>query len=501
MDYIRPGYPEIEIFSIPYNRKQIELTLYPDKITMENIRPAISKFLAAILSALSLTAFCNGQAPSNREVSSENKSGPYLFPLKIDGPGNRFLTDRNNRPFFWLGDAAWSLIAQLSSEEVDFYLDDRSKKGFSVVLVSLIEHKFCTNAPSDFYGELPFTGKPFATPNERYFKNADRIIKSAADRNIIVLLAPIYLGYDCKDEGWCSEVKAASLSDLYIWGQFLGNRYKNDNNIIWLIGGDTDPTCVKDKVLEMIRGIRENDSVHLFSAHNQPESMAVTPWSTEKWVTVNNVYSYDSILYRYLKTAYTMKPVMPYYLCESAYENEHNSTPQQLRAQAYQAVLSGSMGHIFGNCPIWHFGAFKTWCNLTDWKTELNNNGSVSMYFFQKLFRSRSWQSLVPDFDHLVLTGGYGIWGKKDYITTAITDDGNTIIAYLPSCRSVTVDLSKVTGPKVKCWWYDPSCGKVIGAGIFETSGNQSFTPEAEGDWVLIIDSAWVNFPEPGKQE
>ncbi|MCX6642129.1 MAG: DUF4038 domain-containing protein [Candidatus Bathyarchaeota archaeon] len=44
---------------------------------------------------------------------------------------------------------------------------------------------------------------------------------------------------------------------------------------------------------------------------------------------------------------------MPYYLCEAAYENEHFSTPQELRSQSYQSVLCGSMGHIFGNCPIW----------------------------------------------------------------------------------------------------------------------------------------------------
>jgi len=193
-----------------------------------------------------------------------------------------------------------------------------------------------------------------------------------------------------------------------------------------------------------------------------------------------------------------MNPAMPYYLCESAYENEHQSTPQQLRSQAYQALLSGSMGHIFGNCPVWHFGAVKSWCNLTDWKTELNNSGSVSMDYFQRLFRSRSWQILIPDFEHSVISAGFGTWGLKDYVTTAITADRSTIIAYLPSLRTVTADLSKVSGEKAKCWWYDPSCGKVINIGTFKTSGNHSFTPVSAGDWVLIIDNASLNLPMPG---
>lgn len=466
---------------------------------MKNAKLTHFRSLVIGFAAIVCAAASNGQKASETGGISDIKFNNYIFPLGTGSSGNRFLSDSNSQPFFWLGDAAWSLIAQLSREDADFYLDNRREKGFSVVLVSLIERKFCTNAPSNFYGELPFTGKPFTSPNEKYFEHADYVIKSAAQRNIIVLLAPVYLGYDCRDEGWCAEVKSASAGDLYSWGQYLGKRYRNYSNIIWIIGGDTDPSGVKDKLLEMIRGIRENDSINLFSAHNQPETMAVTPWGGETWINVNNVYSYDSILYDHFKTAYEVKPVMPFYLCESAYENEHSSTPHELRAQAYQALLSGSMGHIFGNCPVWHFGAFESWCKLTGWKSELNNSGSVSMNHFQRLFRSRSWQRLIPDFEHAVITGGFGTWGLKDYVTSAITSDGNTIIAYLPSRRTVTADLTKLSGKNAKCWWYNPSVGTAINIGIFKTSGSQSFTPADDGDWVLVIDNASANIPEPGK--
>jgi Protein of unknown function (DUF4038)/Putative collagen-binding domain of a collagenase len=447
-----------------------------------------------------LSTICHGQM-SSAGKSGDNTGACYSFPLKMAKQENRYLSDQNNRPFFWLGDAAWSLIAQLNRKDVDYYLDNRKEKGFSVILVSLIEHKFSTNAPSNYYGELPFIGRLFSAPNEKYFENADYVIETAGRRNIIVLLAPLYLGYDCKDEGWCAEVQAASENDLYAWGKYVGARYKKFGNIIWIIGGDTDPSPVRDKVLAMVRGIRENDSVHLFSAHNHPETMAVTPWEGESWLTVNNVYSYDSVLYRQLKTAYDIKPEMPFYLCESVYENEHNSTPQELRMQAYEAVLSGAMGHIFGNCPIWHFGSFKSWCNLTDWKTELDNNGSVDMDHFQKLFRSRSWYSLIPDFDHSAITSGYGNWGSKDYVTAGRTKDGNTIIAYLPSSREITADLSKVAGKKSRCWWYNPSSGQATLIGLFSTSGSQRFTPVSKGDWVLVIDSDEVHLPVPGKPE
>jgi hypothetical protein len=424
---------------------------------------------------------------------------PYAFPLKVS-QGNRYLTDQSNQPFFWSGDAAWSLIAQLSSKDADLYLDNRMGKGFTVIMVSLIEHKFCNNAPSNFYGELPFTGKPFITPNERYFAHADSVIESAYARNIAVLLAPLYLGYDCKDEGWCAEVKEASPDDLYSWGQYLGRRYEEFNNIIWLIGGDTDPSPVKDKVEAMVKGIREYDTNHLFSAHNQPESMAVTPWQGSSWLTINNVYSYDSLIYKRFRKAYELKPAMPYFQIESAYENEHNSTPRELRSYAYWAVLSGSMGHLFGNCPIWHFGSAKTWCNTTDWKREMNDSGSVSMDYLQRLFRSRRWQTLVPDYTGSIIKKGNGTMDTKDHVVAAETSDGNTIIAYLPSGKNINVDISKIRGTRSKCWWYNPSNGKTVNAGTYNNSGIRNFAPLTDGDWVLVIDNVDAKYRAPGTE-
>jgi len=121
------------------------------------------------------------------------------------------------------------------------------------------------------------------------------------------------------------------------------------------------------------------------------------------------------------------------------------------------------------------------------------------MDYFQRLFRSRPWQKLIPDFEHSVITGGFGTWGLKDYVTAAITSDGNSIIAYLPSKRTVIADLTKLEGKNAKCWWYNPSTGTAINTGIFQTSGSQSFTPPGEGDWVLVIDNASANLPEPGR--
>jgi hypothetical protein len=422
----------------------------------------------------------------------------YVYLLKLS-KNNRFLTDQGNRPFFWLGDAAWSLIAQLNKADVNYYLDDRAHKGFTVILVNLIEHKFSDHAPANYYNQLPFLGKPFITPNEKYFLQADYVIRAAAERGITVLLCPLYLGWDFGNEGWGKEVKEASKEDLREWGRFVGTRYTTYDNIIWCIGGDTDPSAEKDKIRACVEGILETDKRHLLTAHNSAEHFAISPWGNEDWIGINSVYSYSKTLYEMFKVAYDKLPLMPYFLIESAYENEHHSTPQTLRSKAYQSLLCGGMGCIFGNCPIWNFSSDSTFCVLSDWKPQLNHPGSVSMNYMQKLFRSRPWYLLVPDFNHQVAIKGFGHWGDENYVTTACASDGTTIISYLPVQSRIMINMHKISDEKAICWWYNPRTGAATKIGTFLTTGSLKFTSPSAEDWVLVIDGASRDFGPPGQ--
>jgi hypothetical protein len=130
----------------------------------------------------------------------------------------------------------------------------------------------------------------------------------------------------------------------------------------------------------------------------------------------------------------------------------------------------------------------------------MNNSGSVSMDYLQRLFRSRTWQLLIPDFDNHLITSGYGTWGKKDHVASAVTSDRITIIAYLPSNRTVTLNMTGINGDKAKCWWYNPSDGKATEIGIFKTSGNHRFEPPSAGDWLLVIDNDSAKLPAPGSE-
>ena len=422
---------------------------------------------------------------------------PAPAPAALEPSTNqRYLVDGNTgEPFFLTGDAAWSLIAELTIEDARSYLDDRASKGFNMLMVNLLEHEFATNPPANAYGDLPFTGDPFVTPNEAYFAHADQIIAEAAARDIVVLLAPVYLGYICGSQGWCQEVQAASLADMRAWGEYVGARYAGFDNIIWLIGGDTNPLPVADKLREVVTGIQAFDTIHLLTAHNQPETEAVTMWPGDDWIGVNSVYTYSETLYEECRDAFGSAG-LPYFLLESAYENDFSTTPATLRAQSYWAATSGAFGHIFGNCPVWHFGT-DDWCGLTNWQAEIDSPGSFNMKYYRLLFESRNWTELVPDFDNSVLTSGAGTFGSTDYATAAYATDGSSIIAYLPSRRNVTIDPSILNGSTIRAWWYDPADGSATDVGTFPKSSRTFHAPQGE-DWVLVIDDEAQGFPPPG---
>jgi len=411
-----------------------------------------------------------------------------VYPLKIS-ENKRYLTDQNNVPFLLQGDAAWSLIVALTKEEAEHYLKDRREKGFNTLMVNLIEHRFCRNPPRNVYGDEPFTEPgDFTAPNEKYFAHVDWVIEKAAEYGIQLLLAPIYLGYEGTDQGWFEEVIAAGPEKCLEYGRYLGDRYKDFDNIIWLMGGDRNPGPSLEHVNAVARGIKEYDKHHLFTAHCAPETSAAYGYAGCDWLDFNNAYSYQTV-HRKVAAEYSRRPIMPVVLLESTYEGEHSSTPMQIRRQAYWAILCGGFGHVFGNYPIWPFDS--------GWQAAMDAEGSVSMTYWGRLFRSLRWYELIPDQKQELVVAGSGNPYGLDYLTAARTPDNSTIIAYMPSSRTVTVDMSKISGSKAKAWWFDPQTGNATSLGEFQTTGLEYFTPPKEGDWVLVVgDSSW-DLPQP----
>jgi hypothetical protein len=435
-------------------------------------------------------------SPNFSFTTGSTSSGGY--PIKLS-PSGTYLLDHDDRPTMINGDTAWSIIVQLTKQDADLYLTDRATKGYNLILVNLLEHWFSDNAPANLYGDQPFTTPGnFTTPNEAYFAHADWVINKAAEKGITVLLTPLYLGFN-QNQGWQHEVQNNSLAAMRSYGRYVGNRYKNFPNIIWVIGGDTDPTPYSAKVLEFVAGIKDFDTTHLMTAHTVPEHGTVDYWPNQSWLNLNNIYTYVNS-HPLALSEYNRTPFTPFFLMETYYEREHSSTPLMLRRQAYWSILSGGLlGHIFGNCPMWHFTTTtgNYFCSTAQWQGQLDSTGSTNLAYVGKLFQSREFQKLVPDQNHTVVTAGYQ--SGNTLATSARTSNGATIISYIPTQRAVTVDMSTISGGgQAQAWWYNPRTNTASVVGVYATTGTQNFTPPDSNDWLLVIDSAALNLPAPG---
>jgi hypothetical protein len=232
------------------------------------------------------------------------------------------------------------LITQLTREDADRYLDDRHARGFNTILVMLLNASFSTNAPANAYGQLPFLlPGDYSTPNEAYFAHADWVLRRAAEKGFLVLLAPSYTGSGGGSEGWYDAMVANGPDRLRQYGEYLGRRYRDFNNILWVHAGDYNPPQ-KELVRAIAEGIRAVDPRALHTAHGSRETAALAYWEGEPWLQVNNIYT---ALPRTGRAAWSTPPRWRNtrgssacsFLIEGVYENEHDATEWHLRSQAY----------------------------------------------------------------------------------------------------------------------------------------------------------------------
>jgi hypothetical protein len=219
-------------------------------------------------------------------------------------------------------------------------------------------------------------------------------------------------------------------------------------------------------------------------------------WPNEAWLNLNTIYT-DSMTYPKALMEYNRSPFKPAFQLEAWYENENGSTSVLLRSQAYNAVLSGAtLGHVFGNCPIWGFGTTGGTCASSDWRGQLHSAGSRTLAYVGKLFTTRAFHRLVPDQTHTVMTADYQ--SGTVYAGTAIAQDRSTAIAYLPTPRTVTISMSRIAGTTVRAWWFNPETGQSTLIGDYPAQGSRSFTPPTNSDWVLVLDNQTLGLSAPG---
>lgn len=408
------------------------------------------------------------------------------FPLRISADASH-LVDADGRPFLLHGDTAWSLIAELTKEEADLYLADRRSRGFNTLVVSLVEHKFASDAPANAYGDRPFPeDRPFE-PNPAYFDHARWVVARAREEGFVVLLAPAYLGFGGGEEGWYARMLSAGPERLRAYGRYLANRFGGLDNIVWLHGGDYDPA--DPSVVEaVVDGLCAGGDAALAAAHAGPDSIPAQVWPDAGWMDIETVYTYSDV-YRQVLERRQMELGRPLLMLESVYEGEHGSTGQSLREAAYGALLGGAAGHVFGNNPIWHFSGPGIYPAEETWREALSSRGAQSMTHLKTLFDGIEWWTLVPS------QGGGPVGGKARRVMTAVADDRTWSLSYLVEPETVRIEPGAFAADTLGIRWYDPSAGTMSAEVEIQAGEGRpvAVAPPAASnqagyrDWVLLV--------------
>ncbi len=433
-----------------------------------------------------------------------------VYPLKVSGNG-RYLIDQNNVPFLIVGDSPQDLPQKLSEIDADSFLANRKAAGFNTVWFMLLcgNYNQCNGDGTTYDGIAPFTTPgDLSTPNEAYFKRMDDMINLAAKYGLTVLLDPAETG------DWLTTMVnnnavigncGGGASKSYCYGVYLGNRYKGFPNIIWLNGMDFGSWQIQANdaaVLAVAKGIQSVDPGHIHTIElgsNNPPCDCISSLDDPNWasvVSLNAAYTYSASYIEVLH-AYN-QAIVPAFLVEGNYEFGNNvfdyGSPRILRMQEYWSALSGSTGQLYGNAYTWRF--------TSGWQSYVDTTGSVQFGYVKNLLAPRAWWNLVPDQNHAVVTAGYGTFssggssGANDYLTAARTSDGKLVLAYMPTARTITVNMTQLTGSTVTAQWYDPTNGTytTIAGSPFTNSGSRNFTPPSknsggDSDWVLVLEA------------
>lgn len=425
----------------------------------------------------------------------------------------RYLVTETGKPFFYLGDTAWELFHRLTREETELYLKDRASKGFTVIqAVALAEFDGLNTANA--YGHTPLIGNDPTRPNEDYFRHVDFVVNQAEDLGVYIGMLPTW--GDKVNKKWGMGPEIFTPENARIYGEFLGKRYRS-KPIIWILGGDRPIENATHLAIwrAMAEGLRRGDGgEHLITYHPMGGQSSSQWLHGEEWLDFNMLQSGHHARnipnYEMVERDYERKPVKPCMDGEPRYEDHPINwdpkngwfTDYDVRQAAYWALLAGAHGHTYGCHDIWQMYDPSKHQPIsharTPWREALKFPGASQMRYVKALMLSRQPLLRVPDQLLIVSDVGRG----KEHIRAARGADGSYAFVYLPVPKPVTVNLEKLSGKRLRAWWFNPRNGQAQVIGEFARNGEKAFTPPSgdspEEDWVLVLDEVGKRYRKPG---
>jgi hypothetical protein len=317
---------------------------------------------------------------------------------------------------------------------------------------------------------LPFAfeDSDVARPREDYWKNVDWVVEQATQRGLVVTLSPLWKKQINK------EIKAFGPEKLRTYAKWFATRYHNNPRVIFFIGGDERPEPVRAEMTAMAEGIQEICGGKAILAYHSNADTSSAEMFADKpaWLTLNWTYAYSPnyrALYPYehnLRNAQQFSKI-PTQFGEGYYEFGKKKLNGKavagrwggryaVRRQAWWAsFLTGGSGQAYGSEAIWNHNR-----EGETWRQALQFESRTDMTHLKTFVDGIPWWTFKPDYDHQLLSGGYGTWQKDDFAVAALTAQKNMAVIYTPVRTTLTLNLDQLAPGSISAQWFDPTSGE-----------------------------------------
>lgn len=453
------------------------------------------------------------------EISFASKKTKTYLPWSngklVVSEENRYLKHENGVPFFWLGETGWLMPERLNRDEVPYYLEKCKEAGCNVVQVQTLNGVPTMN----YYGQYSMIdGFNFKNIDRKgvygYWDHMDYIIKTAERYGI-------YIGMVCI---WGTPVSQGlmNVDEAKSYGKFLAERYKDNPNIIWFIGGDIRGDVKTDVWEALAKSIKAIDKNHLMTFHPRGRTTSAAWFNDADWLDFNMFQSghrrygqrngdgdypieenTEEDNWRFVEASIIKSNLKPVIDGEPIYEdipqglhdeNEIRWNENDVRRYAYWSVFAGSFGHTYGHNSIMQFvkpGYNTAYGAKKPWYDALEDPGFNQMKYLKNLILTFPFFERIPD--QSVIVGKNG----QRYDRVIATRGNDYMLVYNYTGIPMQIDLSKISGAKKNAWWYSAKTGELDYIGEFD---NKTTDFQYDGgynsgnDQVLIITDASVDY-------
>jgi hypothetical protein len=477
-------------------------------------------------------------------------------PLEVSENG-RFLVRPDGTPIFPLADTAWALTWKLNREEVERYLQHRKDQKFNIIaLVAFPSYDGAKILPNS-YEDYPFEvedeiwnpGKPLLTPGADpndagqydYWDHLEYILDTAASKDLYVILLPAWGCYVAGSyvKGEPTKESIFDATGAYEYGNWIGQRFADKNNLLWMIGGDRSAVygerdyrevfrAMAEGVADGVAGVHQRDSKAdyesvLMSYHPRKWHPNSSEWfHHDPWLDFNSIQDQPKDQIVAIEKDYSLVPPKPTWLFEGGYEMRHRGgesyTDWQVRFQSYQTVFAGGFGVTYGSMNVFHFDNGFSGLDepvvagqVRKWEAALDEEGAVDMTHLHDLMTSVSDEQFLDripdraliDSEQGSMTGTEGAF--SDCMVATRGARGDYALVYSANGRNLRLRMDRLAGPAMRAFWFDPRTGEWR---VGDTESDQP-TPFAEevssgpgapvweadppgepvegNDWVLVL--------------